>query len=99
MKSKLFTMKNTATRAARTLQRLWAVALAFALVTLPQTALASGALGESSIAKGTEKLLADATTWLMIIVPAVTVLVVIYYLIHRAAADEMEHSVATRCRI
>lgn len=66
--------------------------ITFFVFTLPNAVMAAnGDIGSSDLAKGTEKLLKDATTWLMIIVPLVTVLVVIYYLIRRAAADEMDH--------
>lgn len=82
------TLKRCARNAFSDIKRLYAALFAFMAITLPQTA---NALADSSLAKGTEKLLQDATSWLMIIVPAVTVLVVIYYLIRRAAADEIEH--------
>ena len=35
-------------------------------------------------------MISDLTTWLMIIAPVVTVLLVIYYLIRKLASDEME---------
>ena len=44
----------------------------------------------SNIAKGTQKLIGDLTTWLMVLAPIVTVLLVIYFCIRRAAADEMD---------
>ena len=49
-----------------------------------QTAYASG-ISESKLAKGTEKLIGDATTWLMVLAP-----VVIYFCIRRSVADEMD---------
>ena len=52
-------------------------------------AFAAG-LGESSIVKGTEKLIGDITTWLMILAPVVTIMLVIYFAIRRSAADEMD---------
>lgn len=53
------------------------------------TALASD-FTDSKLATGTEALISDLTKWLMILAPIVTVLLVIYYLIRKSAADEME---------
>jgi len=53
------------------------------------SAFAAG-LGDSSIVKGTEKLIGDITTWLMILAPIVTIMLVIYFAIRRSAADEMD---------
>ena len=62
------------------------------------TAYASGGgIQDSQIAKGTEKLIQDATTWLMVLAPVVAGLLIIYFCIRRSAADEMDQSVATRC--
>lgn len=48
-------------------------------------------IGSSKLATGTEKLIKDATTWLMIVAPAVTVLLIIYYLIRKGMSEEMDH--------
>lgn len=53
-------------------------------------AYAAGDIGSSQIAKGTEKLIQDATTWLMILSPVVAGLLIIYFCIRRSAADEMD---------
>ena len=45
---------------------------------------------DSQIVKGTEQLLKDVTTWLMILAPIVAGLLIIYFLIRRSAADEMD---------
>lgn len=71
------------------LRKAWIAVIT--IVLFPSTALAAGDIGSSNIAQGTEKLLQDVTTWLMILVPAVTVLVIIYYLIRRAMSDESDH--------
>ena len=60
-----------------------------ALVLIQTTAFASG-INTSKLATGTEALISDLTTWLMIIAPVVTVLLVVYYLIRKSAADEMD---------
>lgn len=45
---------------------------------------------DSKLAKGTEALINDVTTWLMILAPIVAVLLIIYFFIRRSAADEMD---------
>lgn len=47
-------------------------------------------IGSSKLAKGTEKLIQDATTWLMILAPVAAILLVVYFCIRRSAADEMD---------
>lgn len=44
----------------------------------------------SKLVKGTEKLINDVTTWLMVLAPIVTGLLIIYFCIRRGAADEMD---------
>lgn len=63
-----------------------AMAAASALTT---TAYAD--IAESKIATGTAKLVSDATSWLLVIAPSVSVLLIIYYLIRKGMSDEMEH--------
>lgn len=65
------------------------LAVFFMVQTLPMCVHAS-TIGESQIAKGTEKLIQDATTWLMIIAPVAAGLMIIYFCIRRSAADEMD---------
>ena len=55
-----------------------------------QTACADD-IASSKLATGTQKLISDATNWLMILVPVVTVLCIIYFLIRKSISDEMEH--------
>jgi len=45
----------------------------------------------SKLATGTEKLVKDATAWLLIVAPLVTVIAVIYYFIRKTVSDEMDH--------
>lgn len=59
------------------------------LALIPAAAQADG-VEDSKLATGTQALISDLTTWLMILAPAVTVLLVIYYLIRKSAGDEME---------
>ncbi|MDR1892361.1 MAG: hypothetical protein LBQ48_05080 [Oscillospiraceae bacterium] len=50
-----------------------------------------GEISKSKIATGTEKLLKDATAWLMIIAPIVAVLAIIYFLIRKGMSEELDH--------
>ena len=48
-------------------------------------------IGSSKLATGTEKLITDVTTWLLVVAPLVTVVAVIYYFIRKTVSDEMDH--------
>jgi len=70
----------------------WIIAVLIALLMLPYCFTVYAAdIGTSVLATGTEKLVGDATTWLLVIAPAVTVIAVIYYFIRKAMADELDH--------
>ena len=80
------------------INRLWVTAkrklavfaiLASAFLLSPQHVLASNVSG-SKLATGTEQLIRDLTTWLMILAPIAAGLLVIYFCIRRSAADEMD---------
>lgn len=60
------------------------------MTTLLFTQNAFAAVSDSQIVKGTEKLLSDLTTWLMVLAPVVAGLLIIYFCIRRSAADEMD---------
>ena len=47
-------------------------------------------VNSSTIVTGTEKLIGDVTTWLMVLAPVVAGLLIIYFCIRRSAADEMD---------
>ena len=51
----------------------------------------AGAIGGSKLATGTEALIKDTTTWLLVVAPLVTVIAVIYYFIRKTVSDEMDH--------
>jgi len=65
---------------------LWMLIAAFN--TIPVYAASS--VADSKIAKGTEKLIQDLTTWLMLLAPVAAGLLIIYFFIRRSAADEIE---------
>ena len=62
---------------------------AFFMLTAAMPAYAAG-VSDSQIVKGTEKLIGDVTTWLMVLAPVVAGLLIIYFCIRRSAADEMD---------
>ncbi|TYQ17836.1 UNVERIFIED_CONTAM: hypothetical protein Cloal_0208 [Acetivibrio alkalicellulosi] len=45
---------------------------------------------DSKLVKGTEKLINDITTWLVVLAPVVTGVLIIYFFIRKSAADEMD---------
>lgn len=45
---------------------------------------------DSQIVKGTEDLMKDLTTWLMVTAPVIGGLLIIYFFIRRSAADEQD---------
>jgi ABC-type molybdate transport system permease subunit len=47
-------------------------------------------INSSKIVTGTEKLINDVTTWLMVLAPVVAGLLIIYFCIRRSAADEID---------
>lgn len=51
---------------------------------------ASEGVSNSQIVKGTEKLINDTTTWLMVLAPVLAGLLIIYFCVRRSAADEMD---------
>jgi uncharacterized membrane protein len=81
-------MKNKLRRLAK-----WAPQAAFFLIAAsPAPALAAvGDIASSKLAQGTEKLITDATSWLLVVAPLVTVVAVIYYFIRKTVSDEIDH--------
>ncbi|WP_220094425.1 hypothetical protein [Paenibacillus sp. YN15] len=63
--------------------------LCWNILTSP-SAFAAGDIKDSKLVTGTEKLIGDVTTWLMILAPIVSGLLIIYFCIRRSAADEMD---------
>lgn len=47
-------------------------------------------VSDSKIATGTQQLISDLTTWLMILAPVSAGALIIYFFIRRSAADEMD---------
>ena len=84
--------KNVTKKASRLLKKVRAsvaaVLAATSMMAVPAYA-ADGVQG-SKLVTGTEKLIGDVTTWLMVLAPVVAGLLIIYFFIRRSAADEMD---------
>ena len=63
------------------------IAVGLLLIRLPTVA---ASISNSKIAQGTQELISDLTTWLMILAPVVSGALIIYFFIRRSAADEMD---------
>lgn len=86
-KSKLMSVRCSA---KRLLGMIFAALFMLQNTTTAYAAVGGGGISGSQIAKGTEKLIQDATTWLMILAPVAAGLLIIYFCIRRSAADEMD---------
>ena len=79
--------------AGRLKQTVRAVGVGIATLTasffMSAPAYAAG-VQDSQIVKGTEQLIGDVTTWLMVLAPVVAGLLIIYFCIRRGMADEMD---------
>ncbi|MDL2233520.1 hypothetical protein LJC63_08075 [Ruminococcaceae bacterium OttesenSCG-928-L11] len=75
------------------LKTLWGrlgATLTVLTLTLMQPMTAYAAVTDSQIVKGTENLIKDVTTWLMVLAPVAAGLLIIYFCIRRSASDEMD---------
>jgi hypothetical protein len=87
-------IRNTKSLLTAVILSLWAALSAapvFAAGNTTTAAPAAGDIGSSKLATGTEALIGDVTSWLLIIAPFVTVVAVIYYLIRKTVSDEIDH--------
>lgn len=87
MKLKLNTVRGRLKRLART---AGAATTALAVSFMSAMPAHAASVNDSQIVKGTEKLITDVTTWLMVLAPVVAGLLIIYFCIRRSAADEMD---------
>lgn len=72
------------------IRKLTLFALAYYICFFNTLIVQAGSIRESKLAQGTEKLITDATTWLLVLAPIVGGLLIIYFCIRRSAADEMD---------
>ena len=80
-------IKNLFTKMKKVLWSAIAVIYVMLMTSFPVYA---GGVQDSNLAKGTEKLITDLTTWLMILSPIAAGVLIIYFFIRRSAADEMD---------
>ena len=79
--------KRKLNKAAFRVQAAGAIAsTAFLMLANSMTANAAD-ISQSKLATGTERLIADATTWLMVLAPVTAGLLIIYFCIRRSAAE------------
>ncbi len=68
--------------------------LVVAMLTISATAFATseagGALGTSTLVTGTQKLISDVQTWLLVLAPVVGGVFIVYFAIRRSGADEQD---------
>ena len=83
-------MKRKIKHAAARLRAAGALGMADFLLLANCTTGFAADISQSKLATGTEKLIGDATTWLMVLAPVVAGLLIIYFCIRRSAADEMD---------
>lgn len=65
-------------------------AMMYSIISTAILPVSAAGVGDSSIVKGTEKLIGDLTTWLMVLAPVVAGMLIIYFCIRRSAADETD---------
>jgi ABC-type molybdate transport system permease subunit len=82
-------IKNLISRHFKKLSSVMLSAFVMFAMTIPAYASGGGVSG-SPIVTGTERLIGDVTTWLMVLAPIVAGLLIIYFCIRRSAADEMD---------
>lgn len=90
MKMTIDKLKTKTWAVGRKAKRLLGTALTALLLFQNSTTVYASGIQGSQIVKGTEKLIGDATTWLMVLAPVVAGLLIIYFCIRRSAADEMD---------
>ena len=65
-------------------------AMAVYATEVTEAAEAGGGISDSKLAMGTQQLIQDATTFLMVIAPIAAGMFIIYFCIRKSAADEMD---------
>lgn len=77
-------------KAAKLLKKAWAATTVIMVATIMSVPAYADGVQDSKLVTGTEKLIGDVTTWLMVLAPVVAGLLIIYFCIRRSAADEMD---------
>lgn len=60
------------------------------IITLISTNCCFANITDTKLVTGTQNLIKDLTNWLLVIAPALTILLVGYYLLRKSASDEMD---------
>jgi len=71
------------------LARILVVAI-ITILAFTNCCFATGGIQGTTLVTGTQKLLNDLTSWFMVLVPIVAVVLIVYFLIRKSAADEMD---------
>ena len=82
-------MKKTQ-KAVRFLKKTWAAITVIMVAVMSAVPACADGIQDSKLVTGTEKLIGDVTTWLMVLSPIVAGLLIIYFCIRRSAADELD---------
>lgn len=77
-------------KAAKLLKKAWSAIAVMAAAAISTVPVYADGVKDSKLVTGTEKLIGDITTWLMVLAPVVAGLLIIYFCIRRSAADEMD---------
>lgn len=77
-------------KAAKLIKKAWTVTAVIMAATMMSVPVYADGVKDSKLVTGTEKLIGDVTTWLMVLAPVVAGLLIIYFCIRRSAADEMD---------
>jgi ABC-type molybdate transport system permease subunit len=82
--------KGLQERGKRLLRKVGVVSATAAVTILAAMPAYADGVQSSKIVTGTQKLIGDVTTWLMVLAPVVSGLLIIYFCIRRSAADEID---------
>ncbi len=82
--------RNIANMAIAVWRRFSIAAVTLTVISTAVLPVSVAGVGDSNIVKGTEKLIGDLTTWLMVLAPVVAGMLIIYFCIRRSAADETD---------
>ncbi len=83
-------LKSVKEKCKKLMKTAGAMITALAVSVMTTTPAYASSVNDSQIVKGTQKLINDVTTWLMVLAPVVAGLLIIYFCIRRSAADEID---------
>ncbi len=83
-------LKSVKGKCKKLMKTAGAMMAELAVSVMTTTPAYASSVNDSQIVKGTQKLINDVTTWLMVLAPVVAGLLIIYFCIRRSAADEID---------